>query len=325
MARIDAPSPVLPSAPALPALGTMHLGTRIGERDSFALLDRFVELGGRWLDTADNYYFAQDPSGRGGQSEALIGRWLRANPGAPVALSTKVGAEPNRPEGFPDDLEGLAPEVVHRALERSLERLGVESVDLYWAHIEDHDEPFAQVVGTFGSLVADGRVGAWGLSNHPSWRMAEALLLAATAGLPAPSAYQQRHSYLRPLPGAEVEGQPVALGMLSEDGADLLRRTPDLSGWVYTPLLRGAYDRADRPLAPEFLHPGTERRLEALGTVADSRGLSRGQVVLAWLTGGAPALVPIIGGSRIEQLEHAWTGATAVLTAEEREHLDAAA
>ena len=325
MARIDAPAPTLPTTPALPALGAMHLGTRIGERDSFALLDRFVELGGRWLDTSDNYYFAQDPSGLGGQSEALIGRWLRANPGAPVALSTKVGAEPNRPGGFPDDLEGLAPDVVRVALERSLERLGVERVDLYWAHIEDHDEPFAQVVGTFGSLVADGRIGAWGLSNHPSWRMAEARLLAAHAGLPAPSAYQQRHTYLQPVPGAELEGQRDAPGTLSADGVDLLRRTPELSGWVYTPLLRGAYDRADRPLAPEYHHPGTERRLEALGEVADSRGLRRGQVVLAWLTGGAPSLVQIIGGSRVDQLEQAWVGATTVLTTEERERLDTAA
>jgi aryl-alcohol dehydrogenase-like predicted oxidoreductase len=325
MARIDAPAPAHPTTPAIPALGTMHLGTRIDEREGFALLDRFVELGGRWLDTADNYYFAQDPSGLGGQSEALIGRWLRANPGAPVSLSTKVGAEPNRPGGFPDDLEGLAPDAVHTALARSLERLGVESIDLYWAHIEDHDEPFDRVVETFGSLVADGRIRAWGLSNHPSWRMAEARLLAEHAGLAAPSAYQQRHTYLQPVPGTAVEGQPVALGMLSADGADLLRRTPELTGWVYTPLLRGAYDRRDRPLASEYRHPGTERRLEALGEVADSRGLSRGQVVLAWLTGGAPSLVPIIGGSRIDQLEQAWTGATTALTAEERERLDTAA
>lgn len=325
MARIDAPAPTLPTTPALPALGAMHLGTRIDERDSFALLDRFVELGGRWLDTADNYYFAQDPSGLGGQSEAMIGRWLRANPGAPVSLSTKVGAEPNRPGGFPDDLEGLAPATVGRALERSLERLGVDAVDLYWAHIEDHDEPFAQVVETFGSLAADGRIGAWGLSNHPSWRLAEARLLAERAGLAAPTAYQQRYTYLQPAPGAEVEGQPVALGVLSADGVDLLRRPPGLSGWVYTPLLRGAYDREDRPLSPEYLHPGTERRLEALGEVADAHGLSRGQIVLAWLSGGAPALVPVIGGSRLDQLEQAWAGATTVLTAEERERLDAAA
>ncbi|MFE5776729.1 aldo/keto reductase [Brachybacterium sp. NPDC056505] len=326
MARIaaPAPAPALPTTPAPPALGTMHMGTRLDERESFALLDRFVALGGRWLDTSDNYYFDQDASGLGGQSEAVIGRWLRANPGAPVRISTKVGAEPNRPGGFPDDLEGLAPDAVDRALSRSLERLGVDAVDLYWAHIEDHDVPFTQVVETFGALVADGRVRAWGLSNHPSWRVAEARLHAREAGLAGPSAYQQRFSYLQPLPGTEVEGQPVELGMLGADGLDLLRRDPALTGWVYTPLLRGAYDRADRPLSSEYRHPGNERRMAALAEVAGGRGLSRGQVALAWLTGGAPALVPIIGGSRIAQLDEAWRGATTVLTAEERETLDAA-
>lgn len=325
MTRIDPPTPVLPSSPARPALGTMHLGTRIDERTSFALLDRFVELGGRWLDTADNYYFDQDPSGHGGQSESLIGRWLQSNPGAPVAISTKVGAEPNRPGGFPDDLEGLSRSVVDRALERSRERLGVDVIDLYWAHIEDHDEPFAQVVETFGSLAADGRIGAYGLSNHPSWRLAQARLLSDHAGLPGPAAYQQRYSYLRPLPGAVVDGQPVALGMLTTDGVDLLRRAPEVTGWVYTPLLRGAYDRVDRPLSEEYRHIGNERRLDALADVAAARGLTRGQVALAWLTGGAPALVPIIGGSSLEQLDHAWAGATTVLSVEERALLDAAA
>lgn len=325
MTRIDPPTPVLPSSPAQPALGTMHLGTRIDERTGFALLDRFVELGGRWLDTADNYYFDQDPSGHGGQSESLIGRWLQSNPGAPVAISTKVGAEPNRPGGFPDDLEGLSRSVVDRALERSRERLGVDVIDLYWAHIEDHDEPFAQVVETFGSLAADGRIGAYGLSNHPSWRLAQARLLSDHAGLPGPSAYQQRYSYLQPLPGAVVDGQPVALGMLTTDGVDLLRRAPEVTGWVYTPLLRGAYDRVDRPLSEEYRHIGNERRLDALADVAAARGLTRGQVALAWLTGGAPALVPIIGGSSLEQLDHAWAGATTVLSAEERALLDAAA
>lgn len=214
---------------------------------------------------------------------------------------------------------------MENALAGSLERLGVDRVDLYWAHIEHHDVPFAQVVDTFGSLAVDGRIGAWGLSNHPSWRLAEARLLAAQAGLPAPTAYQQRYSYLQPLPGADVEGLSVDLGMLSTDGLDLLRRDQETTGWVFTAMLRGAYDSADRSLSPEYLHAGTERRMEALAEVASAHGLTRGQVALAWLTGGAPALVPIIGGSRVDQLEEAWEGAATVLTPEERTLLDAAA
>lgn len=322
MARIAESTSPRPTTPREPALGAMLLGTRLDETRSRSLLDRFVELGGRWIDTSDNYFFAEDPSGLGGQSEALIGRWLRDHPGVPVSLSTKVGAEPNRPGGFPHDLEGLSRPAIHRALEQSLERLGADRVDLYWAHIEDAEEPFNTVVETFGELARDGRIGAWGLSNHPSWRVAEARVLAERAGLPGPVAYQQRYSYLQPSPGAPVDGQPLDLGMLSGDGLDLLRRCPDLSGWVYTPLLRGAYDDASRDPGRAYDHPGNRRRREALRSVADARGLTPGQIVLAWLCGGDPALVPIIGGSRVEQLDLAWEGATAVLTPDERALLD---
>ncbi len=306
------------------AFGAMYLGTRVDQATSFALLDRWVELGGRWIDTSDNYAFWEHPSGFGGQSETVIGRWLRANPGAPVRLSTKVGAQPTHPGGFPDHVEGLAPDTVRRALEESLQRLGRDHVDLYWAHVEDGRVPLAELVTTFGGLVAEGLVATYGLSNHPSWRVAQARAAAEQAGVPAPTAYQQRYSYLQPAPGAPVAGQPILLGMLSPDGLDLLRRTPDLTGWVYTSLLLGAYDRTDRALGPEYDHPGNTRRRAALDEVARGRGLAPSQVVLAWLAGGRPALVPIVGGSRVDQLERAWAGAGLDLTADERAALDAA-
>jgi len=86
-------------------LGTMYFGTRVDEKAAFAILDRFVEHGGRWLDTSNNYSFWTSDTGFGGQSEALLGRWLQSNPGAPVRLSTKVGAQPTRVGGFPDHLD----------------------------------------------------------------------------------------------------------------------------------------------------------------------------------------------------------------------------
>lgn len=306
------------------ALGAMYFGTRLDERASWALLDRYVELGGRWIDTSNNYSFWQDPSGFGGQSETVIGGWLRANPEAPVLISSKVGAQPTRPGGFPEHLEGLAAHTVRRSAAESLQRLGRDRLDLYWAHVEDTTVPLTDLVGSFGGLVADGTVGSYGLSNHPSWRVAEARAVARHLGLAGPTAYQQRYSYLQPAPGAPVEGQPIPLGMLSPDGLDLLRRTPEIAGWVYTSLLLGAYDRPDRALPNEYDHPGNARRLAALDEVARGRGLGRGQVVLAWLAGGDPRLVPIIGVSRVEQLERAWVGATTVLDAEERARLDGA-
>jgi len=305
-------------------LGTMYFGTRLDDRDSFALLDRYVELGGRWIDTSNNYSFWEDESGFGGQSEAVIGRWLRANPGVAVKISTKVGAQPTHPGGFPDHLEGLTEPIVRRSLGESLERLGRDQIDLYWAHVEDRTVPLDDLVGTFGRLVNEGQVGAYGLSNHPSWRVAEARLLAGQAGLAMPTAYQQRYSYLQPAAGAPVEGQPIPLGMLSPDGLDLLRRNDDMVGWVYTSLLLGAYDRDDRRLSSEYEHPSNSRRMAALDSIAQERGMSRGQIVLAWLAGGDPQLIPIVGGSRLEQIDQAWAGVGSELTAEERARLDAA-
>ncbi|MCE1180418.1 MAG: aldo/keto reductase [Micrococcales bacterium] len=319
-APTTAPKPTAERA----ALGAMYLGTKVSEADSFRLLDRWVELGGRWIDTSDNYAFWEHPSGFGGQSETVIGRWLRANPGVPVRISTKVGAQPTRVGGFPDHVEGLAHETICRALAESLERLGLERVDLYWAHVEDPTVPVAELVATFGGLVAEGSAAAYGLSNHPSWQVAQIRSEAERAGVAVPTAYQQRYSYLQPAPGAPVEGQPIQLGMLSPDGLDLLRRTPDLTGWAYTSLLLGAYDRADRTFATEYQHPGNTRRLAALDEVARARGMTRGQIVLAWLAGGDPALAPIVGGSRIEQIEQAWAGVSLDLTSEERARLDAA-
>lgn len=305
------------------ALGAMYLGTRVGERESFAVLDRYVELGGRWIDTSNNYAFLEHPSGRGGQSEALIGRWLAANPGVPVRLSTKVGAQPRFPGGFPGHLEGLGRDVVQASLAESLERLGRERVDLFWAHVEDPAVPLPELIATFSELVEVGTIGAYGVSNHPAWLVSEIRTRAELTGNVPPSVWQMRYSHFHPLPRVPVAGQPIPLGMLSDDGVDLLRRRPALSGWVYTSLLLGSYERAER-LAPEYRHEGNERRSIALDDVATRRGLSRSQVVLAWLACGDPSLVPIVGSSRPEQVEQAVAAVAVELSEEERGLLDGA-
>lgn len=306
------------------ALGTMYFGTRVEDRAAFAILDRYVALGGQWLDTSNNYSFWTSDTGFGGQSEALLGRWLRANPGAPVRISTKVGAQPTRPGGFPDHLEGLGRDTVRASLEASLERLSVERIDLFWAHVEDPAVAVDDLAGTFGDLVAEGLVSRYGVSNHPSWLLERIRAAAEHGGHAQPSGYQQRYSYFQPLPGQPVEGQPIPLGMLSDDGLDFLRRNPAVSGWVYTATLLGAYDRADRPLSAEYLHPGNERRRAALTAVAEARGMRPGQTVLAWLASGTPRLTPIVGVSTVEQVEQAWAGATTRLTADEMTALSTA-
>ncbi|MFN8118908.1 MAG: aldo/keto reductase [Micropruina glycogenica] len=106
------------------------------------------------------------------------------------------------------------------ALAGSLERLGRDRIDLYWAHVEDSTVPVDDLVGTFGGRSTKGLIGRYGVSNHPSWLVERLRGAAERAGLPALTAYQQRFSYFQPLPGVPVEGQPMRLGMLSPDRLD---------------------------------------------------------------------------------------------------------
>ncbi|GAA3163388.1 aldo/keto reductase [Planomonospora alba] len=309
------------------ALGAMYFGTRLDESAAFDLLDRFVDAGGTLIDTADCYAFWSDPSGRGGQSEEVIGRWLARRPGMRdrVRLSTKAGAEPVGPGEWPANRQGLSAPAIRSAVEGSLRRLGTDRIDLYWAHMEDRATPVEETVGAFAELVGAGKALRLGCSNHPLWRVERARQIAWRGGLPGYTALQLRHSYVQPRPGASVPDQGHRFGWVTDEVVDYVHSDPGLSLWVYTALLNGAYTRADRPLADAYDHPGTTRRLAALARVADELGVSRNQVVLAWLTGGDPAMTPIVGVSGPGQLDEALAGAALVLDAGHRALLDAAA
>lgn len=279
-------------------LGTRDFGTRVDERTSMALLDRFVERGGRWVDTANVYWFPADPNGVGGQSETVIGRWLAARPGAPVLLSTKMRQYPTVPGRWPESAEGLSATAIRNAVKLSLERLGVDHVDLCWAHAEDRSVPLAETVAAFGELVEQGLVRRLGASNHALWAVERARGIAAQQGVTGYTALQLRHSYVQPRPDAKLP-QP-GHRLVTPDVLDYVR-TDDLALWVYTPLIEGGYTRPDRPLPEAYDHPGTTRRLAALARVADELGATRNQVVLAWLR--AHGMTPICGVSRVEQLD----------------------
>jgi aryl-alcohol dehydrogenase-like predicted oxidoreductase len=307
------------------ALGTMFFDTRVDEQTSFDLLDRFVEAGGRVIDTANAYSFWTDPSGLGGQSEALIGSWLARRPGLRdhLVISTKVGAAPTVAGEWPSSAEGLSAPAIKAAAEASLARLGTDRIDLYWTHMQDLKVPLEETVGALADLVADGTVGRLGCSNHPVWRVERARQIAWANGWASYGAIQLRHSYLQPRPGAWATVD-ASHRFVTEDVLDYVQGDPELSLWAYTALINGAYTRADRPLPEGYHHPGTTRRLAALAVVADQLGVSRNQVVLAWLAGGDPPVTPIVGVSTPEQLDEAVAGFALTLTPEQRQRLDAA-
>jgi aryl-alcohol dehydrogenase-like predicted oxidoreductase len=304
-------------------LGAMLFGTVADERRSFDLLDRFVDAGGVWIDTANCYSFWEDPSGFGGQSETVLGRWLARRPGIRdrVRISTKVGCEPLEAGRFPETAEGLSAGVIKSGIEDSLRRLGTDHVELYWAHKPDPVTPLEETVAAFDELVSGGLVGRLGCSNYPVWQVERARQLArGGAGF---TAVQQQHSYLRPRPMT----QPSVVhrfGAVTDEVLHYLEHHPDMTLWAYTPLLSGSYTRTDKPLPAEYDHPGTTRRLAVLDEIAAETGTNRNRVVLAWLTGGSPAVTPIIGVSTVEQLDEAFAGASLELTTAQRDRLDSA-
>ncbi|HEY0618961.1 MAG TPA: aldo/keto reductase [Kribbella sp.] len=308
------------------ALGAMEFGTRIDEKTSFALLDEYVDTGGVWIDTANCYAFWQHESGHGGQSEELLGRWFAQRPGVRdrVKLATKVGCEPLWPGSYPEHAEGLSAKVIDAALETSLRRLGLDHIDLYFAHRDDLETPQDETVAAFGKHAKAGTIGRIGLSNYALWRVERARGLAHQQGVAGPTALQLRYSYLQPRPFVRDQAHDHRFGWITDEVLDYADRNPEQDLFAYSPLMSGGYERDDRPIHEAFDHPGTTRRLEALGKVAAELGVSRNEVVLAWLMGGSPSIIPIVGMSTPDYLRTALSGARLTLPASARTLLDQA-
>jgi aryl-alcohol dehydrogenase-like predicted oxidoreductase len=308
------------------SLGAMLFGSKTDEATSFAVLDRYVEAGGTFIDTADNYAFWQDGS-QGGQSENLLGRWLRdRGRHDDLVIATKLGARPLTPgTSYIDNPEGLSPKVIRESADRSRERLGVDKLDILYAHIEDPRTPLQETVEGFAELVAEGSVGLLGVSNHWIWKVERSRQLAAAAGLPGYELLQYQHSYLRRR--SDLPGDLSPDGNQGPVGGELLsyvRTNPGLALVAYTPLLSGGYVRDDKPLGQDFDHAGTPTRLAALGEVAKQTGATPNQVVLSWMIGGDVPSIPLIGASSVAQLNESLEAVDLTLTAEQRAKLDAA-
>ncbi|MFJ5720305.1 aldo/keto reductase [Streptomyces sp. NPDC093149] len=308
------------------SLGAMLMGTRTDEATSFAILDRYAEAGGTFIDTSDNYAFWINGT-RGGESEQLLGRWRRSRGvGDEIVIATKLGARPNAPAtDFSQGIAGLSAEVIRESAERSREHLGVDKLDLLYAHVQDRSVPMTETVEAFAELVTEGTVGLLGVSNHWAWQVERARRIAADAGLPGYDVLQYHHTYLRRRTDAPSRRSPDGQeGVAGGDLLSYLRAEPSLVPVAYSPLLAGAYVRTDKPLGPEFDHPGTPVRQAALRAVAEETGATVNQVVLAWLIGGDIPFVPLVGASSVAQLDESLAAVDLELTAEQRAVLDAA-
>jgi aryl-alcohol dehydrogenase-like predicted oxidoreductase len=298
-------------------LGTMYFGYHTDEATSFAILDRFAEAGGTFLDTANCY---GQWHGDAGESERVIGRWLRSRGLADrMVIATKVGARTTVP-GDPDarHWQGLGAAAIRADAETSLRNLGVGRLDLLYAHIDDRATPLEETVPALVALAEAGTVGLLGASNTATWRIERARAVARAAGHPGYSCVQQRYTYLEPLLN------PGQLDTITEELLDYAC-AEDLALFAYSPQLGGSYARSDRPLPAAYAHPGSHARLAVLGKVASELGATPGQVVLAWLLARSrPAIIPVPGAGSVAQLDEILAATELTLDAETITRLDQA-
>lgn len=293
------------------ALGGNVFGWTADEVTSFRILDAFVDAGGTMIDTAD-VYSAWVPGHKGGESEEVIGRWLKRDPGKrkKVVLATKVGF-----------MAGLKPETIGPACDASLQRLGVETIDIYYQHKDDESVPLADSLKTFDDQAKAGKIRAIGLSNFTPGRLEEACIIARVDGFPAVSALQTWYNMLE-RPKYEDELRAVAV----KQGLAVFPYYALANGFL-TGKYRSQDDLGKSPRGLrniEYLAGKGPKVLAALDEVAAETGAALASVALAWTMAQPTITAPIASATSLEQAEELIAGMGLELTAGQMEQLSAA-
>jgi aryl-alcohol dehydrogenase-like predicted oxidoreductase len=284
----------------------MYFGSKTDPATSRALLDQYAGEGGTFIDTA-NIYSRWVPGFNGGESETLLGAWMKERGNREsLFVASKVGFE------YPGVERGLSAKQIEGECEKSLKRLGIETIDLYYAHVDDRTTPQEESLAAFDRLVHSGKVRYIGASNFLAWRLAEADAISRAKQLAGYCCIQQRYTYLRPRVGTSFKPQIAA----NDDLLDYCG-TKGVTILAYSPLLSGAYTRFDRSVPDEYLGADGEKRLQRLNSLARELEVTPNQLVLAWMMNSNPAVIPVMAGSTAEQLRENMAAAEVELTAEQ--------
>ena len=290
-------------------------GWTADEATSFRLLDAWVDAGMNFVDTAD-VYSRWVPGHTGGESETIIGKWLKQSGKRDrIVLATKVG----KPMG--DGLVGLAPAYIRSAVEASLKRLQTDVIDLYQSHDDDANTPLAETLGAFADLIRAGKVRAIGASNFTAPRLAEALAVSRKLGLPRYESLQPLYNLVeRPAYEAELERVCV------DNGLGVINFYALASGF-----LSGKY-RSEADLGKsargqgikKYLTPKGLAVLGALDAVAERLHATPAQVALAWQIARPSITAPIASATSLAQLQDLVAAAHLALDADAIAAIDSA-
>jgi aryl-alcohol dehydrogenase-like predicted oxidoreductase len=287
-------------------LGGNVFGWTIDEERSFAVLDAYFQAGGNFIDTADSY--GRRGPGGAGESERIIGRWIASRGNREkLVIATKVGMAP--------DLKGLSKATIRRGIEGSLQRLGVDCVDLYYAHSDDPETPLEETLGEFGALIGEGKIRHAGASNYSAARLQEALGIGRAQGMASYVALQPHYNLLE---RGEYEGELAAV--CERNGLACVPYFGLARGFLTGKYRRGG-DEVDSPRAAGVRESYFNERgfavLEALDEIAAAHDTTVAAVSLAWLTAQPTVLAPIASATSTEQLHELLPSAEFELTAEE--------
>ncbi|WP_354641429.1 aldo/keto reductase [Kitasatospora camelliae] len=296
------------------ALGGNVFGWTADEAASFAVLDAYAAAGGNFVDTAD-VYSAWVPGNTGGESETVIGDWLRSRGNRDgIVLATKVGMHP--------ELTGLRAATIKRGAEESLRRLGIERIDLFYTHRDDPGTPVEEIVTALDELVREGKVREVAASNIGPERLAESLAFAEREGLARYVAVQPHYNLVS---RGTYEG-PLA-EVVDEHGLSAVPYYALASGFLTGKYRPGgaAVDSARAQGAGRYLEdPRGPQVLAALDEVAGAHGVRPASVALAWLAAQPTVAAPLASARTVEQLAPLLDAAALVLTPEDLKLLDAA-
>jgi aryl-alcohol dehydrogenase-like predicted oxidoreductase len=292
----------------------MNFGTKLKQKGSFELLDRYFEAGGRFIDTANNY--AVWWGGDGSESENVLGQWMRERKNRhEIFLATKVGFNP------PAVGSGLTRRIIRQEIQASLRRLGTDHVDVYYAHKDQRTDPLEETMAAFDELHREGKVRFIGCSNYRAWRIEESRMLSRGKGWISYCCVQQRHTYLRPVPGARFDPQLV----VDDELRDYCAAHGDLLLLGYSSTLGGAYTgRTDRAVPAQYRGAGNEARQKALSSVAAEAGATPVQVVYAWMLRSIPLALPLVSAGSVQQLDENLGALTVKISDSQMKRLDEA-
>ena len=297
-------------------LGTMTFRWTSTEEQSVQVLNRYVEAGGNFIDTADIYsYWAEN--GGSGVSEEIIGKWLKTQNRNELVIATKIrGRMWDGANG-----EGLSRQHIMLGVEQSLRRLQIETIDLYQAHHPDWDTPIEETLRAFDDLVTSGKVRYIGASNFKAWYLMKALWTSDKHGYARFDSIQPHYNLLN-----RTEVEPELASVCVDQGVGMIPYSPLAGGF-----LTGKYTRENDPKIGRGI--GNDRvakyknergwaTLDALQAMGDERGKSVLQMALGWQLSQPFVTCPIIGANTVEQLEESLGAMGLRLSEAEMDKLD---